>query len=214
MSEGLRTGAIQYAGTVYRVTGPPFDSSTWDPSRVQLRAVGFGTFGFTDAGDGLFRFMESNSGRTVSHVITRQLFASPIPACNAGEPTSANFTDLWWRSPAGSESGWGLNLVHQGDVIFATWFTYAADGSPLWLVGSDLRRTAAGTFTGDLYRTTGPAWFAVPWDPNAVMRTRVGTATLGFTGASEGTFTYTVDGASASKPITRQVFAAPRTACR
>jgi hypothetical protein len=26
--------------------------------------------------------------------------------------------------PGGSESGWGVNLTHQGDTIFASWFTY------------------------------------------------------------------------------------------
>jgi hypothetical protein len=34
-----------------------------------------------------------------------------------------NYQGLWWKSPAGSESGWGINFAHQGDVIFATWFT-------------------------------------------------------------------------------------------
>ena len=37
--------------------------------------------------------------------------------------TTPNYEGLWWRSPAGSESGWGINFAHQGDVIFATWFT-------------------------------------------------------------------------------------------
>ena len=23
-----------------------------------------------------------------------------------------------------AESGWGINFAHQGDVVFATWFTY------------------------------------------------------------------------------------------
>lgn len=35
-------------------------------------------------------------------------------------------------APAGAESGWGVNFTHQGDTIFATWFTYD-DGTPLWL---------------------------------------------------------------------------------
>jgi hypothetical protein len=43
-----------------------------------------------------------------------------------------NHQGLWWKSPAGSESGWGINFAHQGDIIFATWFTYGADNKPQW----------------------------------------------------------------------------------
>ena len=34
---------------------------------------------------------------------------------------------------SGSESGWGVNLAHQGDIIFATWFTYDVAGKAWWL---------------------------------------------------------------------------------
>ena len=33
-------------------------------------------------------------------------------------------------APADSEPGWGINFAHQSDTIFATWFTYGADGKP------------------------------------------------------------------------------------
>jgi len=45
-----------------------------------------------------------------------------------------NYEGLWWAS-GGVEAGWGINFAHQGDVIFATWFTYDTDGSGLWLDG-------------------------------------------------------------------------------
>jgi hypothetical protein len=41
-----------------------------------------------------------------------------------------------------------------------------------------------------------------------------GAATLAFSDTNNGTFTYTLDGVSQSKPITRQVFATPGTVCR
>ncbi len=40
---------------------------------------------------------------------------------------------LFWNAPADSESGWGINFAHQGDVIFATWFTYDLTGKAWWL---------------------------------------------------------------------------------
>ncbi len=120
---------------------------------------------------------------------------------------------LWWRSPAGSEAGWGLNLVQQGDILFVTWFTYGADGNGMWLLMSDARLTSANTYAGAIYRTTGPAFNAVPFNPSLVTVTQVGTGTLAFTDADNGTFTYNVNGVSQSKPITRLVYATPVSTC-
>ena len=114
-----------------------------------------------------------------------------------------SFQGLWWRAPPGSESGWGLFIAHEGDVIFAAWFTYDIDGRQMWLVASDARRTSGNTFIGRLQRTTGPAFGAVPWDPAGVARTDVGVVTLSFADADNATFSYTVNGLTQAKPITR-----------
>ena len=39
---------------------------------------------------------------------------------------ATNYQDLWWVAN-GAESGWGVNLAHQGDNLFASWFTYDTD---------------------------------------------------------------------------------------
>ena len=64
----------------------------------------------------------------------------------------SNYQGLWWKAPAGSESGWGINFAHQGDTIFATWFTYDANGKPLWLAVS-AALTVPGVYAGDLFAT-------------------------------------------------------------
>lgn len=117
----------------------------------------------------------------------------------------ANYEGLWWNAPAASESGWGINLAHQGDVIFATWFTYDASGKAWWLSMTAFR-TAPDAFAGTLYETRGPAFSAVPFDPAVVTRTAVGTGSLTFSDANNGTFAYTVNGIRQTKPITREVF--------
>ena len=81
-------------------------------------------------------------------------------------------------------------------------------------LASDLRKTGEGAYSGELYRTAGPHYLAQPWDPGSVTVTRVGSATLAFSGPDSGTFNYTVGAVSGSKPITRQIFAAPPTFCR
>jgi hypothetical protein len=78
----------------------------------------------------------------------------------------------------------------------------------------DLGSSAAGgVYTGTLYRTTGPAFNAIPWNPSQVVATPVGTATFSFTSIGDATFAYTVNGVSQSKPLIREVFATPTSVC-
>ena len=50
-----------------------------------------------------------------------------------------------------SEAGWGVNIIQQGDLIFASWFTYDATGKGMWIYGSNSslvrRRPAASAST-------------------------------------------------------------------
>ena len=120
-----------------------------------------------------------------------------------GQTTS--YQGLWWAAPAASESGWGMNFTHQGDVIFATWFTYDTNGQPLWLVAT-MTQSGQASFAGELYRTQGPAFHAVPFDPARVSATAVGSASVDFADATTAAFTYTVGGVTQTKAITPQVF--------
>src|SRR5258706_10252991 len=97
--------------------------------------------------------------------ITRFVF-STMPTCVLGGTPgpSPNFQGLWWKSPAGSESGWGLNLEHQGDVIFAIWSTYDANGRSLWLVMPRGDKGDGNVYAGTLYRTSGPPYSSSTWD--------------------------------------------------
>ncbi|HUI99762.1 MAG TPA: hypothetical protein VLY46_05970 [Usitatibacter sp.] len=213
MSRGDKVGTDTYSGTLYATTGPAFDADPWDPNRVVATGVGSATFAFTDSNDGTFTY--TVNGTTQSKPITREIFAAPLPTCVEAETLagSTNYSDLWWRSPAGSESGWGVNLTQQGDILFATWFTYDAAGDGEWLVMPRGEKTAEATYSGPLYRTAGPSFDAVPWDPAGVAAMQVGSATFSFTDANDATFSYTVDGVSQSKPITREIYGSPATVC-
>ena len=94
----------------------------------------------------------------------------------AGGGQSINIEGLWWASPAGSESGWGINFAHQGDVVFATWFTYDAAGKAWWL-SMTANRTARMSIAGRS-RQPRSAVFGAPVRPVAVTHAPVGTATL------------------------------------
>jgi len=211
MSNGQKSGTNAWTGQLFRTTGPAF-SDAFGSFPVSVNPVGSATFTFTDGNNGTFAY--TVNGVSQSKPITRQVFASPVPTCDEGAAAgNPNFQDLWWASPAGSESGWGVNLIHQGNTIFATWFTYDASHNGLWLVASAANLTAPNTYSGQLFRTTGPA-FDQPFNSAPVTVTPVGTATFTFSDRDNGTFAYSVNGVSQTKPITRQVFSTPTTVCR
>jgi predicted dienelactone hydrolase len=203
-----------YTGTLYQTSGPAFDAVPFGPAAVTRTAVGTGTLTFSDANNGTFAY--TVIGITQAKPITRQVFG-PVPICIFGaQPNLAlatNFQDLWWNSPPGSESGWGINLTQQGDVIFVTWFTYDQDGTPLWL-SATATKTAPATYAGTVYRTSGPAFNTVPFNPMNVQRTAVGSATFVFADGNNASFAYTINGVSQMKLITREVFTPPGTVCQ
>lgn len=202
-----------FIGTLYQSAGPAFSAMPFNPTAVTRTAVGTGKLTFTDAGNGSFSYILN--GTTQTKAITRQVFGTP-PTCifSAQENLAAatNYQDIWWAAPAGVESGWGVNFTHQGDTLFATWFTYDADGTPLWLSATALK-TGNGRYDGALFSTTGPAFNAVPFLSGVVRRNAVGTLSLAFANGNAGTFTYTLFGVTQSKPITRQGFSTPPTVC-
>lgn len=121
-----------------------------------------------------------------------------------------NFHGLWWNA---GESGWGLYVAHQGDVIFALWFTYDSAGKATWLAMA-ASKTAQNSYAGTVYRTTGPAYNAARFNPSDVTESPAGTGTLVFDG-DYGVFKYAADGfgVTQTKQITRQIFATPRVTC-
>jgi serine protease len=203
-----------YAGTLYQTRGPAFNAVPFNRNLVVTTPVGSGMLSFSGPSDGTFSY--TVNGITQTKSITREVFGA-LPSCTFGaQPNLAlasNYQDLWWNAPAGSESGWGLNITEQSNIIFATWFTYDVDGSPLWL-SMTAASVSANAYSGTLYRTRGPAYDAVPFRPSSIVTTPVGSGTLTFSDGNAATFAYTVNGIAQSKSITRQVFRVPGTVCR
>jgi hypothetical protein len=119
---------------------------------------------------------------------------------------STDYTDLWWN-PA--ENGWGVNVIQQGDTLFATLFVYSPSGTASWYVASGATFTSqqgsVRAFSGKLYQTSGP-WFGGAFNPGAVGVREVGTATFAFSTVVAGTLSYSVDGVTVNKNITRQTW--------
>jgi hypothetical protein len=200
------TSPDTYAGQLIEAHGPAFSAMPW--SAVTRMVVGSGTLTFNDLNRGSFTYVVNGTQQTKA--ITRQAFGPPPSCIYEAQPNFAsatNYQDLWWVA-ADAEDGWGINLTHQGDKLFATWFTYDVDGTPLWL-SVTATTTAPGVYSGQLVQTAGPPFSAIPFDPALVTRTIVGTATFTFVNGNAATFAYTFNGVTQAKQITRELFAPP-----
>ncbi len=214
MSDGaLQSNGVSFTGNLYRTTGPPFNANPFTPiTAANLTQVGTMGVSFQDANSGTLQY--TVNGTTITKGIQRQVFGSRAAACfptTASRTSSTNYQDLWFNP---NESGWGINITHQDDTLFATLFTYDAAGNGLWLVMSAGTKQPDGSYSGTLYRTTGPSFDANPFTPiGAANVAAVGTMRLAFSDGNTGTLTYTYNGATVTKSITRQVFSSPVSAC-
>lgn len=125
--------------------------------------------------------------------------ATPVVASS----TLTNFSDLWWN-PA--ESGWGLNVAQQADVMFLTFYVFGPGGQPVWYtalaVDQGLQPDGSTLFSGNLYQSAG-RYFGAPWDPAAVTTTSVGTASFRATSTTAATLTYAVGNVVVTEQVER-----------
>jgi hypothetical protein len=210
MSNGaMQSDGVTFTGDLYRTTGPAFNANPFSPDAVAVSRVGTMTVSFVDVNSGTLKY--TVNGVEVNKGIQRQVYGTRAAACfpsTASRATATNYQDLWWNA---AESGWGVNLTHQDNTIFATLFTYDATGKGLWLVMSAGTKQPDGSYLGDLYQTAGPAFNANPF--TGVTVATAGTMRLRFSDGNNGTLTYTYNGVPVTKAITRQLFSSPLPAC-
>jgi hypothetical protein len=119
-----------------------------------------------------------------------------------------NYTGIWWTA---AESGWGLSL-HQGRVNTLVGSVYVFDQAlqPEWYTLGNGQWETSTRWTGEVFRSSGPAWSSASYNATLVKHEAVGTATLDFgmvPGAEDrAQFSYTVGGTTVSKTITRVRF--------
>jgi len=139
--------------------------------------------------------------------ILRRIAAIGLASLGFALPASAttysiDFSDLWYANPPESESGWGINLSQQNEVLFGTMFVYGPDQKPTWYVASNMSPTGNNSFGGPLYSLTG-SYFGAPWTGHTPPQ-QVGNINVVFNTATTGTLTYNVGGATVQKNIIRQ----------
>ena len=137
-------------------------------------------------------------------------FNDPVFGRLSGTRTSTSvprgvgmLTDLWLNP---DESGWGLNIVEQGDTLFGTLFVYDPSGRPRWYSASNLVSNGGATWSGSLVESTGPYFGAAAFNSSAVNRRVVGTMRFDQVGRDAATVQYTIDGVTVTKSVRRLTF--------
>jgi len=154
--------------------------------------------------------------RRSARIIVAAWAVCAAAGAQAANPVMNDVTDLWFNP---DESGWGVNLIQEGNVAFATLFVYDQSGRAHWFVGSELDAAPAPAgqsviYLGKLYETTGPVFSAQAFDPAKVTVREVGRMTFEFPFRTTppslvtlGRLTYTVDGVTVVKQVQRQTWA-------
>ena len=181
-------------GDIYSVVGGTPLGVPWNGNGKVVTKVGTGTFAYSDNNTGTLNY--SVNGVNGTKQITRQMFAT-----GAVQPP-VDYSALWWNE---NESGWGLAITQQFGMIFATMYTYDASGNPVWYVASSCP-LSGNSCAGDLYQVTGGSAPTETWNDATKVVTKVGTVNFTFQNSSAGTLTYTINGVSGSKVISRQLF--------
>jgi hypothetical protein len=184
-----------YSGALYAPTGSWFGN--YDASRIVV-GPSLGTASLTFDGLNNATLNYTINGVSGTKSIQRQAFgpkdSTPV----------ASYSDLWWGGIA--QNGWGVAINQQYRTLFAVWYTYDQEGRTVWYVVPGGEWTAANTYRGAAYRTTGSAWLGAVYNPAAFNAAPAGTVTFTFNDVNNAVMSYTVDGVSGTKPITRQPF--------
>ncbi|CAN5257523.1 hypothetical protein BH11PSE11_BH11PSE11_15750 [soil metagenome] len=182
------------SGEIYSVTGGTSLLVPWNGAAKVVLQAGSGSLSFTDNDNAVFNY--TLNGVAGQRSITRQPIAS-----GTAQPT-IDYSALWWNP---SESGWGVSIAQQYATLFVALYSYDANGAPYWYVASSCPIVGTSC-TGDLYKVSGGTSPSVPWNGTAKSVSKVGTVSLSFSDDSNGSMSYTIDGVSASRTITKQLF--------
>ena len=181
------------SGDIYKVAGGTSPAVPWNGTAKNVTKVGTGTLTFSNTSTGAFTYNINNVAGSKS--ITQQVFATGTT------PPAVDYTDLWWNA---NESGWGISLTQQFGTIFAAWYAYDVLGKAIWYVMPNCPVSGTGC-TGTLYQVTGGESLTTAWNGTNTPIV-VGNMSLAFGDAANATMTYTLNGLTSSRAITRQTY--------
>jgi hypothetical protein len=143
-------------------------------------------------------------GKIISALVVSLTLCNPVHAQSGTIGTLLQ--DLWWNP---TESGWGVTVTHEADVMFLTFFVYRADNTPYWVTATLLRATPGTgitfpvSYTGDVYETHG-SFYGGAFNAGQTSARKVGTATFTASNNTSANLAYSIDGVTVNKQLERQ----------
>lgn len=139
----------------------------------------------------------------MSRVPHRLALAVGLAVAAVAAPAAATplKSTVWWNA---SEPGWGLYIADQGNLLVPYWFTHDRDGEPAWFLAPTTRQ-ADGSYRGDFLRIEGVPLAQIQGQA-ADPETLLGSTVLAFEGDNSLRFSYSVDGQTQVKQLTRFAF--------
>ena len=186
-----------YSGPIYQPTSAPL--SNYSPAQFVVGASpGNVTITFTSASTAVLQY--NINGISGQKSIQRQVFGTGTAPLIV--------SDMWWGGE--SQNGWGINLVQQGGVVFAVWYTYGADGRSTWYV-LPAGNWTGNTYSGTFYSTTGSGWLGAAYNPGQLVATAAGNISFSFTDANSANMSYSFTagpfaGTTQPKALVRQPY--------
>lgn len=117
--------------------------------------------------------------------------------------TRADYTDGWWVP---SESGWGMNVLHQGDVMAIAFYVYDEANVPIWYLGVANYVDENIGYRGTLSLHRGTSFLISVFGPIPSGPTAIGIITFKPTSPYSANVNYSVGTTSIDKSMVRIAF--------
>lgn len=181
-----------YEGELYLFSGTPFAQIGQGPASQAGTPVGQVKLEF-DADPRRMLFTHTLDGHTSTREVTRFDFNGKDVVCRAGgtqRANATNYSDMWWEP---STSGWGMNIMHLDENLYAQWYTYETGGRASYMT-LGLARQTDGSYRGAIHRQNDGGR---PYKSGGDMSAQpggsvIGEAMLRFTDGEHARFEWTV----------------------
>lgn len=186
-------------GDLFTGTGTPLAQITGSANLVATKS-GTGTITVTGTNRLSLAYTVGSVVQTKTNLEPQNFAtADQVPFCSLQNPTGngfraglTNYTDHWWGGAAAS--GWGVQISHQGNQVFAGWYSYNPQGNASWLTLQGTQDpNNARRFTGTVYQVNPGIPFSTingPVPQSSILT--FGTFEFNFSDGENGLFTYTL----------------------
>ncbi len=194
------------AGDIYTYTGTPLSQITAGANSVGTK-IGTGSIVITSTNRLSLSYSIGNVNQTKTDLQPQNFAAADeVPLCTLQLPATSpvpppgidlrslltNYTDHWWGGM--DASGWGVQISHQGNQVFAGWYSYSPAGKATWLTLQGVQDSNnARRFSGTIYQVSaGPPYPQITGPIAPATNVAVGTFEFNFTDGAKGVFTYSL----------------------